>query len=347
MKIGFIVNDIATEKAGYTTVRLAMTAHRLGHDAFMMGLGDLGYEPDGTLSAKASAASGKVYRSHERYLADVQKPEVNRQIALGEFDVVMLRSDPAQDAAERPWAPTAGVAFGKLMAEAGVLVVNDPDCLSGALSKAYFQHFPEAVRPHTLITRQVERITSFIDELGGRAVLKPLQGSGGSGVFLVDRREAPNVNQIVEAIARDGYVVVQEYLPEAAEGDVRLFLMNGEPLRVGGEYAAFKRFNASADMRSNVSAGGEIQPTKVTDKMLAVAEAVRPKLIADGMFLVGLDIVGDKLMEVNVFSPGGLGISQNIYEADFTVAVIESLEHKVGMRAHYGRELTNRRLATL
>lgn len=348
MKIGFVVNDIATEKAGYTTTRLAMTAHRMGHEAWLMGIGDLGYEPDGTLSARASAASGKTYRSHERYLADAKKPEVNRQIGLGEFDVIMLRNDPADDAVERPWAPTAGVAFGRLIADSGVLVVNDPSVLSGALSKAYFQQFPEVVRPRTLITRQIDRINDFIDDQGGKAVLKPLQGSGGSGVFLVDRKESPNINQIVDAIARDGYVVVQEYLPYAAEGDVRLFLMNGRPLQMEGKYAAFRRYNATGDMRSNVSAGGQIEPAKVTDEMLALADAVRPKLIADGMFLVGLDIVRDKLMEVNVFSPGGLGSSQNFSGVDFTVAVIEALEDKVRMRTHYAsHDLTNRQLATL
>ena len=85
----------------------------------------------------------------------------------------------------------------------------------------------------------------------------------------------------------------------------------------------------------------------MSDEMLALAEAVRPKLVADGMFLVGLDIVGDKLMEVNVFSPGGLGSCQALYETDFAPAIIENLEHKVTMRGHYGRQLRNAALATL
>ena len=93
--------------------------------------------------------------------------------------------------------------------------------------------------------------------------------------------------------------------------------------------------------------GGKAEPVKVTDAMLELAEAVRPKLIADGMFLVGLDIVGDKLMEVNVFSPGGLGSCETLYKARFTDAVIDALEHKVDLRRHYGRTLDNTRLATL
>lgn len=98
------------------------------------------------------------------------------------------------------------------------------------MTTAYFQHFPEIVRPRTLISRDTDLLEDFVKDLGGRAVLKPLQGSGGSGVFLVDRKEAPNLNQIIEAISRDGYVVAREYLPEAKKGEIRFFVMNALPL---------------------------------------------------------------------------------------------------------------------
>ncbi len=347
MKIGFVVNDIATEKHTYTTTRLAMAASQAGHEVWLTGTGDFAYEPDGTLSVRASGAADKNYRSLERYLEDVQKPESSKQVSVHDFDVVMLRNDPADDASDRPWAPTASVAFGQLIASTGVLVVNDPHTLANALSKAYFQHFPEAVRPKTLISRDEAIISDFVDEMGGKAVLKPLQGSGGSGVFLVDRKESPNLNQIVEAIARDGYVVAQEYLPEAKNGDVRMFLMNGRPLTVDGEYAAFRRRNSEGDVRSNMSAGGKAEKAKVTDEMLHMVELVRPKLVADGMFLVGLDIVGDKLMEVNVFSPGGLGSCQALYDVDFAPAIIADLERKVDVRQHYAGRMDNANLATI
>ena len=347
MKIGFVVSSVASEKHTYTTTRLAMAAARMGHDVAYMGLGDFGYEPDGTLSAMTSAADDKAYRSLERYLEDVQKPEVVKQLDIGEFDVVMLRNDPAEDANEKRWAATAAIAFGQLFAEAGVLVVNDPSSLANALSKAYFQHFPETVRPRTLISRDEALISSFIDELGGKAVLKPLQGSGGSGVFLVDRKESPNLSQIIEAIARDGYVVAQEYLKEAEEGDIRMFVMNGVPLQVDGAYAAFRRRNTTGDMRSNMKVGGKAEAVDVTPEMLHMVDLIRPKLVADGMFLVGLDIVGDKLMEVNVFTPGGLGSCQALYDVDFAPAVIADLERKRRIALHYGSELDNLRLATL
>ena len=147
MKIGFVVNDIETEKAEYTTNRLAMAAKEMGHEAWYMGIGDFAYEPDGSLSTKARAGHAKSYRSLERHLDDVKKPDVEQLIGMDEFDVVMLRNDPADDAETDPWRNNAGVAFGQLIASTGVLVVNDPTSLANALSKAYFQHFPEIVRP--------------------------------------------------------------------------------------------------------------------------------------------------------------------------------------------------------
>lgn len=345
MKIAFVVNDVETEQPYYTTTRLAMSATNLGHETWVLGMGDFGYEPDGSLGALARGGADKTYRSLERYLEDVQRPESEQRIALSDFDVVMLRSDPADE--DAAWANNAGVGFGELMTSSGVLVVNDPSSLAKALSKAYFQHFPEAVRPRTLISRDESRIADFVDELGGRAVLKPLQGSGGSGVFMVNKKESANLSQIIEAIARDGYVVAQEYLPDAKDGDVRMFVMNGEPLTVDGRIAAFRRKSAGDDIRSNMSAGGKAVAVNVTQEMLGLVEAVRPKLVADGMFLVGLDIVGDKLMEVNVFSPGGLGSCQELYGVDFAPAVIKDLERKAKMRGHYGPQLGNRSLATL
>lgn len=112
-----------------------------------------------------------------------------------------------------------------------------------------------------------------------------------------------------------------------------------------GEYAAFRRTNKTKDIRSNMSAGGQAEKVTVTDEMLQVVEIVRPKLVSDKMFLVGLDIVGSKLMEINVFSPGGLGSCQSLYEVNFAPAVIAGLERKINIRRHYP-EIDNMSLAT-
>ena len=348
MRIAFVVNDVQAEEAIYTTTRLALTATQMGHEVWYTGVGDFTYEPDGSPSAKMRSGSKKQYKSLERYLADVQGEDgTEEQVRLEDLDVVLLRSDPADDAIDRPWAVTAGVAFGQLASASGAFVVNDPFHLVHALNKAYFQHFPESVRPRTLISRNEAAISDFVAELGGKAVLKPLQGSGGSGVFLVSDEESPNLNQIIDAISRDGYVVAQEYLPEAKNGDVRVLVMNGEPLSLDGQVAAFRRMNEGPDVRSNMSVGGKALEVEVTDEMLHVIELARPKLLADGMFLVGLDLVGDKLMEVNVFSPGGLGSCERLYNTQFTEAVIGDLERKVELHRQYGALIDNCRLATL
>jgi glutathione synthase len=203
------------------------------------------------------------------------------------------------------------------------------------------------VRPRTLISRNKPELARFIDEQGGVAVLKPLQGSGGRNVFLVRKGELGNLNQIIEAIAGQGYVVAQEYLDRAAGGDVRLFIMNGQALCVDGRCAALKRVNSTGDIRSNIHAGAKPEPVEVTQEMLHLVETVRPKLVKDGMFLVGLDIVGDKLVEVNVFSPGGLHTLNELYGVDFFVPVIQALERKANVRSNYRKSIANIELATL
>ncbi len=330
MKIGFVVNDLETEVDNYTTTRLALAALSMGHEAWYIGVADFGYAQDATIIACAHSAPGRKYASGKSYLAALRGTKaVVERIDLSELDVVMLRSDPADDAIERPWAAQSGVMFCRRAMEKGLVVLNHPDGLLGALNKMYFQDFPEAVRPRTIITRDPADIKAFAKSEGGRIVLKPLQGSGGQSVFLIRPEEASNLNQMIDAVSRDGYIVAQEYLPAAEEGDTRMFLMNGVPLMHEGKYAAFRRVRSGDDMRSNITAGGKVSRAKIDDVALGIADMVRPKLVTDGMFLVGLDIVGDKLMEINVFSPGGLGSAERFEETDFTRLVIEAMERKV------------------
>src|SRR5690606_37151757 len=206
----------------------------------------------------------------------------------------------------RPWAPNSALLFAQLVVARGVIVLNDPTHLTDASNKTYFQHFPEDVRPVTCISRDADEIKAFIAAQGGRGVIKPLQGSGGQGVFVVNDDGGANVNQMIDAVIRDGYAIAQQYLPKAADGDLRLLTLNGRPLQVDGRYACFRRYNDSGDARSNISAGGKIELVEPDEDALRLAELVAPKLIHDGMYLAGLDIVGDKLMEVNVDTSGGI-----------------------------------------
>ena len=345
MKIAFVVNDVATEKPVYSTTRLARAASAAGHDVYYIGTDDFAFDADDAVSARARKAAKKK-GTLEDYLDGVKKDSAAKRIELEEMDVVMLRNDPADDFLARPYRQSAGIVFGQLAAGRGTLVVNDPLGLSQALNKLYFHAFPSEVRPRTLVTRDAEEIRTFVGEQGGKAIIKPLQGSGGQSVFMISKGDAPNLSQMIEAIARDGYVVAQEYLPAAASGDVRMFLMNGKPIQVDGKYAVFARQQGGSDLRSNMSAGAQAVEAEVTDAMLRIAEVVRPKLVRDGMFLVGLDIAGDLLMEINVFSPGGLGSVQKLQGVDFAKVVIEALERKSEYRRIYGR-FNNSELASM
>lgn len=348
MKIGFVVNNVSTEQATYSTTRLAMTAVNRGHEAYTLGVGDFVYAPDGSIHARARTVKGNSYENTNDFIKELQDPEGESiKIRIDDLDVLLLRNDPSEDAAERAWAQTSGILFGQLAASRGVIVLNDPVNLANAINKTYFQHFPEHVRPKTCISRNREEIKAFIEQQKDKVVIKPLQGSGGHSVFLIDEDEKANLNQMIDAVIRDGYCIVQEYLPAASEGDVRLFVLNGRPLWHEGQYAAFRRVNNSGDARSNMHTGGEAVAVEVTGKMLRLAEMVRPKLVRDGMYFVGLDIVQDKLMEINVFSPGGLGSCAHLTGVDFTVPIINDLLRKTRYKQYYGERLPNVELATL
>jgi glutathione synthase len=348
MKIGFVCNDIATEEAGYTTTRLGLAALELGHEAWLMGVGDFSNDVDDAVHAWARAAPRKAYRSTTTYLTDIQGPKAKvERIVVDDLDVLCLRNDPAADLGVRPWAQSAGYIFGQRAVERGVIVVNDPHSLAVAINKLYFQSFPEAVRPRSLISRSPEDLKKFVANEGFRACLKPLQGSGGTNVFVVNPSTKGNLNQIIEAVTRDGYAIAQEFLPDAKHGDTRLFLMNGQPLVVDGHYCAFRRKAAKGDVRSNIHAGGKLAKATITDEMLELAEIVRPRLVRDGMFLVGLDIVGSKLMEINVFSPGGIGSAAKFEKVEFSHAILDALERKASARQRNGIALTNRQLSMM
>ncbi len=348
MKIGFVINKLETERPSFTTTQLAMQATNMGHQAWIIPIGDLAYHPDEHIRARARMAPRCNYKSLQTYFNNLQSTHAKiERITVDELDVLLLRNNPVDDAINRPWAQNMGTVFGRVAMQRGVIVLNDPNGLAKALNKMYFQYFPEQVRPQTLITRDRNEIKTFAKEQGGTIVLKPLQGSGGQNVFLIRPEDLPNMNQMIDAVSRDGYVVAQEYLPAAEEGDIRLFLMNGVPLRHRGKYACFQRIRTGGDMRSNVQAGGTLKQAKITDTILQLAEMVRPKLVQDGMFLVGLDIVGNKLIEINLFSPGGLGSARRFEKVNFNTAVIQALEKKVQYMKYYQRNFENVEMAIL
>ena len=346
MKIAFIVNDINTEKAAYTTIYLALTAHKRGHKVYIAGVGCLRYSADGHMVAKSRTVGDQTFKSKETYLKALLASEPVK-VSSSDLDVLFLRNDPSEDITNCSWAQNAPYIFGQIALRDGVIVLNHPQSLANAINKMYFQHFPEILRPRTIVTRDPKEIEQFYVEQKEKIILKPLQGSGGKNIFVVDKNSKANMNQIIEAISIDGFIIAQEYLPDAVNGDTRFFLMNGVPLEVKGKYAALRRVNKEGDIRSNLHVGGKGENAEVNQDMLDLVKVLKPKLIEDGMFLVGVDIVGNKLMEINVFSPGALNMISVMNDADFGTAIIKSIENKVFYKNQYGHFTDNITLAVM
>jgi glutathione synthase len=328
MKLAFLVNDIATEISEYTTTRLALAAARSGHEVWYLGAGDLVYEPIEHLGGHARRATASDGDTLQTFLERCQSTEEPQRITLEDLDVLMLRNDSVEDLHDRSWAIDIGVVFGQMAARRGVFVVNDPKRLSRASSKLYLEEFPPDVRPRCLVTRAEDDVRAFIHRVGGAAVLKPLHGAKGRNVFFVSRENDPNLSQMIEAILEDGYVLAQEYLPEAEAGDTRLFLLDGQPLEQDGTFAAFRRIPPEDDLRSNISTGGKSTAAEISDVELEVARKMTERLAEDGMFFVGIDIVGSKVVEINPESPGGFQSVEHFTGIDFAPAIIDALEQK-------------------
>ena len=346
MLIAFFINDLEREHPGYTTTVLAHQAAERGHRVCYITPHDFLLRTDDTLWCHARFMPKRKYKDRAEFFEALKSKAKVEPVDMADVDVLMLRNDPSIDS-ETPWAMEAGILFGREAAKRGVIVLNDPDSLGRAINKLYFQSFPVDARAETIITKHEGDIKAFAEQHGGNIILKPLQGSGGSGVFKVDAKSKSNLNQIIEAIGRDGYIIAQAYVPAAKKGDIRLFLMNGSPLQIDGKYAALRRVASEDDIRSNIHAGGTAEAVEIGETELRVAELIRPKLVGDGMFLVGIDIVGDKILEVNVFSPGNLNSCSRLAGVDFSIPILEAIERKVAIAEQYAHRFDNRQLAVL
>jgi glutathione synthase len=347
MRILFVVNDVDTEMERATTTVLATSASRRGHDVFVLGVREMEYYEDGHIGGQARRGPGSEVESQQAFLEVVQGEDAPRdRVRTDGLDVLWLRYNPAEEMGENAWAQNGGILFGQVALEHGVVVLNHPYSLSWAINKMYFQQFPRAVRPACIITRSYDRVREFHEAHGRSIVLKPLMGYGGTDVYHVGE-EAGNMRQIVDSIARASYVIAQEFLPRAMEGDTRLFLVNGRPLVVEGKPAAVRRIGVGGEFRSNMTAGGRPERADVDDTMLGLAAIVGPKLVKDGIFFAGLDIVGDRIVEINTISAGGLNSAGKLQGVDYGAAVIEKVERKVFYKRHYGEHIRNIELATL
>jgi glutathione synthetase len=231
---------------------------------------------------------------------------------------------------ERPWA--SPLVLGQMLKARGVTVVNDPMSLVRATSKLYLEEFPERIRPRSLVTRDPAAIERFVAEVG-YSVVKPLYGAKGRNVFVIEDEGEANLTQMTEAVLQDGYAIVQQFVDGGEDGDARIFLPEGQILEHGGKLAAFRRVPTGNDPRANISAGGRPVPVEIGEVERGIVEAMSKKLVADGMYVVGIDVIGDKVVEINAESPGGMQAVEGLYEIDVCPAVIEALERRTGSKS--------------
>jgi glutathione synthase len=329
MRIAFFVNDVASEVDEYTTTRLARAAAQGGHEVWYVGVGDVEHgERDGQLVARAHAAEFDKDDTLESFIGRIKERTAER-IVMDDLDALFLRNDSIEDLQKRPWASPLGVVFGQNLKARGVTVVNDPITLTRATSKLYLEEFPEKIRPRSLVTRDPEAIERFVSDVG-HCVVKPLYGAKGRNVFMIEGEGETNLAQMTEAVLQDGYAIVQEFADGGENGDARIFLLDGRILEREGKLAAFRRVPAGNDPRANISTGGQPVRLEIGDVERGIIEVMSNKLVADGMYFVGIDVVGDKVVEINAESPGGIQSVERLYEIDVCPTVIENLERRTG-----------------
>jgi glutathione synthase len=181
-----------------------------------------------------------------------------------------------------------------------IFIRKDPRGIRDANEKLFAFNFQEHT-PRSLVSASPKEILDFVSEVGGSAVLKPLDGAGGSGVVTLTLGDR-NARSLVDVWTHEGkrLAIAQEYEPAIRVGDKRVLLLEGRAL------GAILRVPREDDVRANIHAGGTVQPTELTPAEAAIISAVGPRLVEHGLFFVGLDLIGEKLIEVNVTSPTGI-----------------------------------------
>ena len=333
MRVCFVVNNVKTQRPTYTTLHVAFEAQRRGHDVRFVSVLGMSRGEDGTVHAETFAAEARA--TAKEYCAALVETERGEPASLSELDVVFLRNNPNVGPSAAGGArPNPVIDFARCL-KGRTLVYNDPDGLVRAASKMYLAGFPDEVRPRTLISRSPTRIKEFLRELDGPAILKPLAGYGGKDVFYVRRGQVANLNQMIATLQKQGYVIAQEYLPQVARGDKRVLLLGGEPIRAGGHVAAYKRMRPRDDIRNNMHVGGVRKRCDFTEEDERIVSLLRPRLDADGLYFVGVDLVGDKVLEINVFAPGGVHNINELYGVNIGERIVDDLERRVAVRRAY------------
>lgn len=236
---------------------------------------------------------------------------------LVELDAILVRKDPPFDTEYLHLTQQLD------LVKHETVIVNDPTALRDANEKLYALRFSEWM-PRTLVTRDREAILQFVENVGGKAVLKPLDGAGGSGVVSLTVGDK-NSRALVDILTHDGKVqaMVQEFQPAISEGDKRVLLLGGRLL------GAILRVPRADDIRANIHVGGSVRATQLTPGEQKLVDAVGPELHRVGLDFVGLDLIGEKLIEVNVTSPTGIQELGRLAGTSPEIQVIEWIEEQV------------------
>ncbi|MCW5806710.1 MAG: glutathione synthase [Deltaproteobacteria bacterium] len=290
MRLLFILDPLdRLALAGDTSYALMLEAAARGWDVWTCGIEQLGLVGDDAVADASPTIVMPAATPREAF-----QIEAASHHRLAEFDAVLMRKDPPVDVNYLHATWILEHARGK------TLLVNDPRGLRELNEHLAVLRFPQ-LTPPTIVTRSADKLRQFQAEQGGTIVVKPVDGYGGLGIFVV-RRGDPNASSILETSTGAGtrWTLAQRYLPEAVHGDKRIVLVDGEPV------GAVLRVPAEAEARGNLHVGGRAVQADLDARDREIIAALAPFLRAHGQILVGLDVIGGMLTELNITSPTGV-----------------------------------------
>ncbi|CCK08393.1 Glutathione synthetase [Cronobacter sakazakii 696] len=314
IKLGIVMDPIANINIKKdSSFAMLLEAQRRGYELHYMEMADL-YLDNGEGRARTRLVS--VEQNYDKWY----EFGTEQDIALADLDVVLMRKDPPFDT-EFIYATY----ILERAEEKGTLIVNKPQSLRDCNEKLFTAWFAD-LTPHTLVTRNKAQLKAFWEKHGD-IILKPLDGMGGASIFRVKEGD-PNLSVIAETLTVLGsrYCMAQNYLPAIKDGDKRVLVVDGEPVPY-----CLARIPQGGETRGNLAAGGRGEPRPLTDSDWEIARRVRkgPTLKAKGLIFVGLDIIGDKLTEINVTSPTCVREIEAQYPVSITGMLMDAIEKRL------------------
>ena len=312
IKIGVVMDPISQVNVKKdSSMAMMLEAQARGYEIYYMEMQDL-YLEQGV--CRATTAKVKVFNDPEHWYELAEQEDID----VADLDAVLMRKDPPFD---------TEFIYATYMLEraevAGTLIVNKPQSLRDCNEKLFTAWFPE-LTPKTLVTRNNKKIREFHQE-NKDIIIKPLDGMGGSSIFRIGEND-PNVGVILETLTAHStqYAMVQEYMPEIVDGDKRILIVNGEPMPY-----CLARIPAQGETRGNLAAGGrgEARPLSASDKL--IAETIAPELKKRGLYFVGLDVIGDKVTEINVTSPTCIREIEAAYPINISGKLMDAIEQNI------------------